>query len=431
MTVKNVWLLNHYANEPGKAGGTRHYGLARRLSESGWAMQIFASSVRHSTGQQRLASNEPFRREVVDGVQFVWLRCPPYAGSGRARIANMLAYSIRTLDPRVHAELPRPDAIIGSSVHPLAGLAGAALATRFRVPFLFEIRDLWPLTLIARGQLEEHGLTARTMRALEGILFRRATHVISLLPHAHEYVAEMGVDPDKVVWVPNGIDLADFPEETRTRDDGMFELLYLGSHTKSYDLDVLLHAMAHFQERCGPDRVRLRLVGDGPLKPELKKLANDLDLANVVFDAPVPKREIPSVCANADAFVVLVSDLPELYRYGLSFNKIFDYLAGARPTIIAISTGNNPIEDAHAGFTVPANDPRALAATLERVVGMPLEQRVEMGRAGRQYVRENHDFSILAARLGTILDDAVRAYDAGQGDSLKTGALLDILRHAW
>ncbi len=404
--MKNVWLLNHYASEPGTAGGTRHFALARYLPRFGWRMHIIASSVEHATGEQRLPADESFRHEKIQGVDFTWLKCPQYQGNDRGRLENMVAYAVRTLDPRVHRGLPRPDAVVGSSVHPFAALAGAALATRFGVPFIFEVRDLWPLTLIVRGRLKPGSVVARAMRLLETALYHRATRIISLLPSASEYIAACGVDPSKVVWIPNGIDLADFPLLPRASDSREFEILYLGSHTPSYDLEILLQGLGDYQSRPDARSVRLRLVGDGPSKPSLIQLARDLGLQAVTFDPPVPKQDLPRVCASADAFVVLVSDLPELYKYGLSFNKIFDYLAGARPILIAISAGNNPVDEAGAGISVPAGDATAVADGIHRLLCLSQREREEMGRAGRAYAEAQHDFPVLAQRFAATLDAA-------------------------
>ena len=162
--MKNVWILNHYAQEPGGAGGTRHYSLAKHLVDYGWKASIIAASVELNTGRQRLSPGEKRRLSKFGNVPFLWVRTPRYKGNGGGRMINMLMYSLRVLLPWTTRKLDRPDVIIGSSVHPFAAAAGAILARRFRVPFVFEVRDLWPQTLVDLGRLQEKSIITGWLR---------------------------------------------------------------------------------------------------------------------------------------------------------------------------------------------------------------------------------------------------------------------------
>lgn len=409
MHLKQVWMLNHYAQEPGGAGGTRHFHLAEHLPPFGWQATVIAASVELNSGKQRLAPDERFRYETISGVPFLWIRTPEYEGNGSGRVMNMLAYTVRVLLPRYTRELPRPDAIIGSSVHPFAALAGAILARRHRVPFLFEVRDLWPQTLIDMGRLRERSLMTWLLRRLERWLYQRATRIVVLLPRAIDYIAPLGIAENRVVWIPNGVDLSLFPTiAPRSSSAGdPFVLMYFGAHGQANGLDNILQAMKRVAERTRPGTVHLRMIGDGPLKPGLMKLAEQLGLSSVFFEPPVPKNAIPSLALQADAFIIAVLDLPRLYRYGISMNKIFDYLAAARPIIIASGAANNPVADAGAGITVQPDDPRAIAEAILRLAETPSSDRQAMGLAGRAYVEKFYSYSMLAKRLGNILDEIV------------------------
>ena len=170
--MKTVWLLNHYAAEPTGSGGTRHYGLAKYAARHGLRVFLIAASVEHFSGRQRLRPRETERLEEIQGVPFLWVRTSRYSGNGLARIRNMLQYGIRVLLRSTTRELPPPDVIVGSSVHPLAALAGHILARRYRVPFVFEIRDLWPETLIQMGRIRRNGPVAAALRLVESRLCR-------------------------------------------------------------------------------------------------------------------------------------------------------------------------------------------------------------------------------------------------------------------
>ena len=406
--MKNVWILNHYALEPGGAGGTRHYSLARHLAAAGWKSTVIAASVELNTGRQRLGEGEVKRLENFDGVPFLWLRTPTYRGNGIGRIRNMLTYSARVLLPSSLAGLPRPDVVVGSSVHPFAAWSGALLASRYRVPFVFEVRDLWPQTLIDLGRIAPDGLAAKLLQRLEKWLYRRADRIVVLLPKAAEYIVPLGVDPAKIVWVPNGVDLAGYPKPQPLGEKEPFTLMYFGAHGQANALDCVLEAMKHLKTIPGMERVQLRLIGDGPLKPELRQLAAKLGLENVSFEPPVPKTEIPLLAAQADAFVFNLVDAP-VFRYGISSNKLFDFLAGGRPIVFCCDAANNPVTDAGAGVVAPPGDPVALAEAIASLVRLPVEERNAMGSRGHEYVVRNHCFSSLARTLGSCLDSLAAA----------------------
>ncbi|NIC36037.1 glycosyltransferase family 4 protein [Halomonas desiderata] len=412
--MKHVWILNHYAKHPGAAGGARHYQLARHLPAQGWHATLIASSVDHPSGEQRLEESERWRLETCGEVRFLWLRTSSYRGNGGGRMKNMLEYAWQAVRPSRLAELERPDLIIGSSVHPFAALAGWWLARRHRVPFVFEVRDLWPQTLIDMGRLREGALLTRALRALEIFLYRRARRVLTLLPRAVDYIAPLGVPKERVEWLSNGVDLADFPDPgppfPRPREMPL-TLMYFGSHGEANGLSHLLEAMAIVKRDANGDAVpvRLRLIGEGPAKQALIRQAGALGLDGrwVSFEPPVAKREIPALAGEADAFVITVRDLPRLYRFGISMNKLFDYMAAARPVIIASAAVNDPVADAGAGITVPPEDPLVLAEAIKRLAALPAEERARMGRAGRAHMEAVYDYRILAERLADIMNDVM------------------------
>lgn len=407
--MKHVWILNHYALEPGGAGGTRHFSLARHLLAYGWRASIIAASVELNSGRQRLGPGETSRLQVFDGIPFLWIQTPQYKGNGSGRMRNMLTYALRVLMPSVTRVLDRPDVIIGSSVHPFAAWAGAQLASRYGVPFVFEVRDLWPQTLIDMGRIKPHGVVTRLLQWLEKWLYRRADRIVVLLPKANDYIVPLGIVPEKIVWIPNGVELEDYPEPAPPSPQPVFTLMYFGAHGQANGLDCLLDAMAELKRMRPIKPVILRLIGDGPQKQVLQKQAADLALDNVYFEPPVPKREIPRLAAEVDAFVIVVRDLPKLYRYGISMNKLFDYFAAARPVVFASAAVNDPVKEAGAGLTVSPGNPVELAKAILALSEMADGQRAAMGHSGRAYVERNHSYATLGEKLAGVLDQLVGA----------------------
>lgn len=399
--MKTVWILNHYAQEPGGPGGTRHFSLARHLREHGWRAIIIASSIEHGTGRQRLADGERFRLDSYDGVTFLWLRGNSYTGNGGDRIRNMLGYTLAAL--RVPAAvLPAPDIVVGSSVHPFAAWAGARLAGRFRVPFIFEIRDLWPQTLIDMGRLKSYHPMALALGRLEKSLCQKACRVVTLLPKADQYMRTIGVSPDRVVWVSNGVEITDGTLSAPLTGERAFVLMYFGAHGGANGLENALLAMERLQQEALP--VHLRLIGDGPAKARLVQLAKELALTNVSFEPPVRKSDIPSLASEADAFIFNLIDAP-VFKYGISSNKLFDYMGAQRPVIFCCNSSNNPIMEAGAGLTVPPEQPETLAEAIRALILKDAKERAEMGIAGRRHVQAHYSYRMLAGKFAGVLNE--------------------------
>jgi glycosyltransferase involved in cell wall biosynthesis len=402
---KHVWMLNHYAQHPSGAGGTRHYSLARHLPAFGWKASILAASTDHFDGQQRIAGAKGCEIRLYGGVTFLWLRATAYAGNGLGRVRNMLQYTLAALRYENVTELDRPDVILGSSVHPLAAWAGMLLARRYRVPFIFEVRDLWPQTLVDMGRLPNVHPVTFGLRLLEKALYKKAARIITLLPNASSYINRLGVDIGKIIWIPNGVDLDSFPTAapaTPAHND-TFTLMYFGAHGGANGLDNVLRAMKIVEAEAGGENIRLRLIGDGPSKPALITLARELELGRVQFEDPVPKREIPSLAAQADAFVFNLIEA-QVFKYGISSNKLFDFMAAERPVIFCSSSANNPIAEAGAGITVAPAAPQALADAILALAKMPDEDRRKMAEAGRQHLYAKYSMAHLAGILAATLD---------------------------
>lgn len=400
--MRKVWIFNHYAEPPDRQA-TRSFDLGRELVHRGHAVTIFSSSFSHYRfHEEKLGAGGTWIAEQIEGVKFIWLRTFPYTRNDWRRLLNMISYSVRAslIGLRQH---DRPDVIIGVTVHPLAALAAYLVARAKGARFFFEVTDLWPRTLVEFGMLPAGHPAVRALGWLERELFRRAERVISLLPHIDEYLHELGVDAEKVVWIPNGVDLRRY-EVLRGYDGAArdpFTVMYVGGLVQANALDVVLDA-AHILQERGVNHVRFVFVGGGQEQPRLRERVRALGLQNVDFRGVVAKDELPRVMLGADAFVFSLRHL-SLYQYGISLNKMCDYLAAGRPVLFAGSSSYDPIRTAGAGFTVPPENPHALADAIVTLRALPASERARMGANGIAYVREYHDIHHLAARLEALL----------------------------
>jgi glycosyltransferase involved in cell wall biosynthesis len=413
-----IWILNHYASPPDRPAGTRHYEFGRVLAGQGHDVTIFASSFCHfSRQEERLRPGERTRVEDVDGVRFVWIRTVPYTRNNYRRVQNMLGYALGVVFAQ--RRFPRPDVVVGSSVHLAAAAAGFAIGILRRAPFVFEVRDLWPRTLIDVGALREDGAAARLLTMAERFLYRRAGMVISLLPHAAEYIMGQGIPADKIAYVPNGI--ADYIPGIRPasgdaaalvtsiqeqREAGRVVAGYVGSHASANGIDVLVEAARVLRDR-GEDQIAFVFVGEGPEKQRCERLARDYQLANVIFWRPVPKQAVPAVLQALDVMLFSLRDLP-VFGYGLSSNKLFDYLASGRPVVSACAVTDGPVTASGGGVCVPAESPEAVADALVQMVALGDAGRRAIGDRGRTWVYRNHGATALAGRFLEALAQAQR-----------------------
>jgi glycosyltransferase involved in cell wall biosynthesis len=404
-----IWILNHYASPPDHPTGTRHYDFGRVLASQGHDVTIFASGFSHVTlREERLRQNERMRVDYFDGVRFVWIRTTPYSGNDARRALNMLSYAVGTI--RAQRRMPRPDVVVGSSVHPAAVAAAYLIGSVRRVPFVFEVRDLWPQTLIDMGELNEHSLATRTLRAAERFLYHRARVVISLLPGAASYITGVGIRSDKIVYVPNGI--ADFEQDTRDIDSSSQELLeritewhrsgylvagYAGSHAKTNRIDTLIEAARVLRDRGTLDCAFI-FIGAGTEKERCQQLARRHDLNNVLFWETLPKASIPAVLRALDVTLYSLADVA-VAQYGLSSNKMFSYMASGRPVVFACAVPETPVSVSGGGICVPPESPEKIADALLRLASIGEAGRHAMGERGRQWVYQHHGATSLAGRF--------------------------------
>jgi glycosyltransferase involved in cell wall biosynthesis len=296
----NIWMINHYAIPPSEAGGTRHFSHARELIRRGHRVEIIAAKSQSlSRGESCDKPAKNWERELVEGeVPFNWIASPSYKGNSLGRIWNMLVFAQRVWSGSWSSGLPKPDVIIGSSPHPFAAFAGERLAAKYSVPFVLEVRDLWPNALVQVSGHSPHHPFVKLVGWLERYLYARASRIIMFSPSGAERVAETGNDPSKVTWVPNGIDLRMLPQPSPPSNHKCFTVLYLGAHGVANDLDSIVDAVAIICKSGFGSRIKFRFVGSGTEKSRLVARAAGEGIRNIEFDDPIPKSQVSRVLAG-------------------------------------------------------------------------------------------------------------------------------------
>lgn len=397
MSGPSLLWVNHFAVTPADGGGTRHYDLARTLARLGWTVTVAGADFHlHGRRYTRRAGASDRRTilEQLEGVRFAWLWSAPYAVNDWRRVHNWLSFAWRVALADWSA--PRPDVVIGSSPHLFAALGAWWAARRLGVPFVMEVRDLWPESMEAVSG--RRGLLYHTLDRLAGFLYARADRVVVLARGSVERLRARGVPASRIAYVPNGVDPRGFPEVTRVARPCR-TLVYAGAHGPANGLDVVLEAAERLQGRD----LRFRFVGDGPSRGELEAHAERRGLANVEFHGSVPKSAVPAVLAEADAGLMVLRDTP-LFADAVSPNKLFDYLAAALPVVCNVpGEVARMVAEAGAGEQAADASAAALADAVLRLAARSPEERVAMGRAGRTWVLREHSRDVLGARLDDVL----------------------------
>lgn len=402
----NIWILNHYAITPDLPGGTRHFDFGKELSKRGYDVTIFASSFHYSLLKEiKLHDNNNYIiDDINDNFKFVWVKTFPYKKNDWRRVQNMLSYLWRVYKTAKSLGLEKPNIIMGSSVHLFAVLASYFLSIHFRACFIMEVRDLWPQTLIDMGIPKWHPFVI-FLSLLEKFLYKKTGKIITLLPKAHEYIESLGISLRKIVWIPNGVDLNRFDVETEdasSTNNDEFIMMYVGAFGIANNLDVAIDSADILKNKYS--NIKFVFIGSGPEKLRLIKRAELLKLHNIEFRDPIKKDKISEALVRADVLFFNLEN-SSVFKYGISSNKLFDYLASGKPIIFPSNTINDPINEAKAGITVPPDNPQALAKAIIKVHNMPKEKKQEMGKRGREYVKKYHNIPILVNKLERVFEE--------------------------
>jgi glycosyltransferase involved in cell wall biosynthesis len=406
--MKNIWILNHYAITPDMPGGTRHYDFGKELVKRGYNVTIFASSFHYTQHKElKLKKKEKYKIENFDGINFIWIKTFSYQKNNWRRVINMISYMWRVYwlgkkITKIDKNIKKPDVIIGSSVHLLAVLSAYYLSKCYKAKFIMEVRDLWPQTLIDFKKFKKNHPIVKILKSLEKFLYKKAQKIVVLLPLASKYITNLGINKNKVIWIPNGVNLNKFKELKKTKNKNEhFKIIYLGAHGQANALETILNAAKIIQEKNKYKKIKFTFIGDGAEKKNLEKYSKKLLLKNVKFCPPIEKQKIPEALTEAD---ILIFNLKksDVFKYGISSNKLFDYMAATKPIIFSANTANNPIREARCGLPVPPENPKKMAEAIIKLYKMSPEERNKMGQRGREYVEKYHSIPVLVDKLEKV-----------------------------
>jgi len=404
-----ILLVNHYAGSLDMGMEYRPFYMGREWVRKGHEVTVIAASFAHVRKRQPTVKKD-LQEEMISGIRYVYLKTPKYEGNGFSRVVNMFIFVLKLLfySGKISRKYS-PEAVIASSTYPLDNYPVRKIARRSRATYIYEVHDLWPLSPVELGGFSRKHPFIRVMQKAEDYACRHADKLVSMLPLTLSHFREHGLDESKWHYVPNGI-IADNPDEAvppppdlvdhlrQARSKGSKIIGYTGSIGLANALNNLVSAAALLRQ----EEYLFVIIGDGPEKNRLIRTIREGGIKHVIFHDPVPKGSLPSLFTYMDALYIGLQRV-SLFRFGISPNKLLDYMMAAKPVIQAIDAGNDLVAEARCGISIEPENPEALAAGIRELFAMDDKTRGEMGENGKKYVTTNHAYGKLAETMASLM----------------------------
>lgn len=405
--------MHQYYLEKDDAGGSRFNQFAKYWSQKGHDVTILAGTVHYATGEKRPEYKRKFVVTKHDGPNITVKRCyvsRAYNKNSFGRMRGYVSFAFSTAV--VGLFVKKPDIILCTSPPLIAGMPGVFLKNIKRLPFVFEVRDLWPEGPIDLGAINNKWVI-KFLYWMQRVIYKSSTWINVLTPAFEKFLVDInGVPSEKISMIPNGADLDIIKPENQNnwvrQKHGLknkFVVTYVGAHGVANSLMQMVGAARILKEE-GDDQVQIMLVGDGMEKPMLIKEAAEHNLDNITFVDSVSKSQIGDYINASD---VCAATLKRIEQYKTVYpNKIFDYMAAAKPIILGIDgIARELIEDAQTGIFVEPQNPRAFADAVMQLKNNP-QLTMQFGQNGPPYVREHFSREKLAAKYLTILKELIQ-----------------------
>lgn len=404
MSKECIWYISKYVIPPDElTTGGRGYMLMRELADMGYKCLIFASDASEYSSIPDIRTD--YHEEITGRLSFWWVRTFKYAGARSfKRILSWLHFEWQ-LFRMPKAALPAPDAVIISSLSIFTILNGFLLRKKYGCRLVFEIRDIWPLTLTEEGGYNKRNPFIISLSIIEKLGYKYADVIVGTMPNLEEHVAKVLGYEREVACVPMGIDVggvqdtlclpADYKKKYFPKHK--FLVVHAGSIGITNALEVFFSCA---ESLSNIPEIQFVIVGDGYLKAEYQERFSHL--ANLTFVPKVPRKMVQSVLSECD---LLYFSVPEskVWKYGQSLNKVIDYMLSGKPVVASYTGYESMINEAQSGSFVPAGDVASLRKEIIRYFEMPDADREQIGLRGKEWILSNRDYKRLALSYARFL----------------------------
>ncbi|MCI9132634.1 MAG: glycosyltransferase family 4 protein [Lachnospiraceae bacterium] len=414
--MKNIWIIDHYSSEPKYGGISRQYDFAKELGKRGYNVVVIASSFSHFT-HSYFSEKKIMYSECAEGVHYVYLRTCSYDtnnGAKRAKSMFDFLYQVVSHQKELVRIYGKPDVVTGCSVHPMAWVAAYKIACKYKIRFCIEVRDFWPRIWTAAGEKKKYDPMVIFFGLLQKWAYQRADRIIYSMLYGDKYICgELGINPQKVYLIGQPMDCERYDENSqrlellpeRIRDfmKESFVCVFAGYCMKYEGVFVMLKAARILQKKGLP--IKMVFVGNGAEKEKMLRFAEQYKLKNVLIEERISKEAVPALLAHSDVCMahLEVQGHREVYKYGVSKNKVNEYLYSGACTLYGFLYKEDPVEACGGGYVFGPYNEKELAEYIEKIYKMPIEERKKMGDKGRAYIRENHRVEVLVDKLEKVL----------------------------
>lgn len=353
-----IWLINQYNMPPEYGHLNRHFNFGKYLKRMGHEPTVFVGSFLHNTKTQMLEDYSIIRKYENADYPYYFIKTCDYSSSKLKRIYAMYEFYKNLL--KAIKSFDKPDAILGSSAHPLAAIAAIKLGKKYGCQSIVEVRDLWPESFVAYGILSKKNPVLQLLYAGEKWIYKNADKLVFTMEGGRDYIIEQGwsseqggpIDINKVHHLNNGVDLEVFnknKEHYQLHDEDLddsstFKVVYAGSIRLVNKVEMLVDVAKMLEG----ENVKFLVWGNGDQFKHIEQRIKNENINNIVLKGRVDKKYIPYITSKADLNIISGTSNP-LYKYGASLNKMFDYFASGRPILSTKTYGYSLIKHYGAG----------------------------------------------------------------------------------
>jgi glycosyltransferase involved in cell wall biosynthesis len=403
--MKILLLSKYFPPEPG-AGSTRAFEHAKRWKELGAEVTVLTCFPHYPDGIiPDKYKGHTFYKEEIEGINVI--RTFTYAAPNKGKVKRSLGFFSFMFSSIIQGtyKVKKHDVLVASSPPITVGVSGMILSAIKRIPFVFEVRDLWPESIVQLGQITNK-FVIKILEILEVMMYKRATAVVGISDPFVDIISRKGITEEKIKIIKNGVDLQLFTPGVYDENladklnlKGKFVAAYFGTFGLAHALDKVLLAASKLKDI---EEIRFLFIGDGAEREKLKKMKEELKLTNVTFLPMIKKTELRKYYSIADLMLVPLRNLP-LFDSALP-SKLFEILAMKKPIIITVKgEAKKLVETAGVGKFAEPENPDDMAEKIKEAFNSP-EWVKQAGERGRVFVEENFNRDKIAAEYLKLLE---------------------------
>lgn len=411
--MKTIWIIDHYSSEPKYGGISRQYDFALKLSKRGYNVVVFSSGFSHYT-HQYISEEECYISEINDNMHYIYLKTSSYIeNDGISRFKSMISFKNEVLkySDKIVEKFGKPDIINGCSVHPFAWVAAYKASKKYQARFCVEVRDLWPAIWVLNGDKPRYHPLVLFFGGLEKWAYGKADRIIYSMEYGDRYICDkLGFNKKKSFLIGQPMDCERFdrnaetknnliPAEIRTFMKASFVCVFTGYYMKYEGVYMMLEAAKLLKEKGYP--IKMVFVGSGQEKAGMEAYAKENSLDNVYIGSRISKESIPALLKASKICLahLAIEDHEETYQYGVSKNKVNEYLYSGACTIYGFLYKDDVVATSGAGYIIEPFNSQELAQRIEEVYQMPEIEWAKFGENGRAYINNHHRVQVLTDKL--------------------------------